>query len=171
MKNFLITICFVLINTFCFAQDSPLYAAQFKTDGGVLLSTQNISAPKDSKASNIVFFTKNDENPNAYYPFGNIKNIGSEFDMLRLFSDNVPFNYDAASTKYYLAFRKEKTAGKNFVIQLTNSPIVESIDESSALFFLPTKFQSKEEAEKLVSTLKANFDQNYYNKFVSFGAE
>ncbi|GAA5040671.1 hypothetical protein GCM10011506_41480 [Marivirga lumbricoides] len=171
MKNFLFTTCFILVYTLSYAQDGPLYAVQFKTDGGVLLSTQNISAPKDSKASNIEFFTESEENPTAYFPFGSIKELGNEFDMLKLFSDNIPFSYDVSSTKYYLSFMKEKTAGNNFVIQLANVPVVESIDKSSSMYFLPTKFESKVDVEKLVKKLKANFDQNYYDKFVSFGVK
>lgn len=91
--------------------------------------------------------------------------------ILRFFSGNLPFNYDAETTKYYLSFKKEKTAGKNFVIRLADDPIVEDIDESSSMYFLPTNFKSKAEAEKLVVKLKENFDQDYYDRFVSFGLE
>lgn len=80
IKNLLFTTSFVLLSVLCHAQAEYLYATQFKTDGGVLLSTQNLSAPKDSKASSIVFFTENEENPTAYYPFGDISNIGDDFD-------------------------------------------------------------------------------------------
>ncbi|NMM50808.1 hypothetical protein [Marinigracilibium pacificum] len=171
MKISLFTISFLFINMLCLAQDKQLYATQFKTDGGVMLSTQRISAPVNSKASTIEFFTREEENPTAYYPFGDISHLEDEFEMLNMFSDNIPFNYDAGSTKFYLCFNKEKTTGNNYVLKLADHPIVKSVDESGSMYYLPTTFESKSDAEKLVKTLKENFDQDYYDQFVSFGKE
>ncbi|QCK15624.1 hypothetical protein [Mangrovivirga cuniculi] len=152
--------------------DGPLYATSFNTDGA-LMSTQNLSGPKDLTASNIEFFTRKKENPVAYFPFGNISELGNDvFKMLKLFSNNIPFQYDPAKTSVYLVFTKEPTAAGNYVIKLAENPLSKTVDAESGFLYLPTIYKSFDEAKAgVLPQLKEHFSEDYYNTYLTFAEE
>ncbi|MCX2745599.1 hypothetical protein OO013_17085 [Mangrovivirga sp. M17] len=161
----------VLFNSQAQSED-PLFATSFNTNGA-LLETQNLSGPKDLSASSIEFFTRKKENPVAYFPFGDISELDNDvFKMLKLFSNNIPFIYDPSKTSVYLVFEKQPTAAGNYVIKLAENPLSKIVDAESGFLYLPTKYQSFDDAKAgVLPQLQKHFSQDYYNTFLSFAEE